>query len=454
MPYDTIVSGGRVVLPDVGIQEIDIAILDGRIAAHLAPGSDAVADTIIDASSRIVMPGVIDPHTHLGLGDPQTDYLTETNAAALAGVTTVLNFLMSPDPYESEYRVNRDRADSQARVDYGFHAVISTREQMGELDRYINEFGMTSFKFFMSFRGDEGSYIGMLPIDDGVMFELFEAVGARPGAVVCVHTENIEVVWSIRQKLQDSGRDDLKAWSESRPAFTEAEAAVRAMLFANQTGAAAYIVHTSTEETLDEARNFRERGGVVYVETCPHYLTHTYESPVGTFGKQNPPLRSPDDVESLWEAIADGTIDTIGSDHAPRLGDRKQGTVWTASPGQPNMPLILPVLLSEGVNNRGLPLERVVEVASVNPARIFGLWPQKGSLQVGADADIVIANLDAERTVTPALLQGRADYSIYDGMTMKGWPELTMVRGTVVARDGQVIAQPGQGRFIHRTLPA
>lgn len=454
MAYDLIVRGGRVVLPDAGVQEIDIAVQDGLIAAYLAPGSEVEAKATIDASSKVVLPGVIDPHTHLGLGDPETDYLTETKAAALAGVTTVLNFLMSGDPYETEYRVNRIRADSQAYVDFGLHAVVSTREQIAEMDRYIGEFGVTSFKFFMSFRGEEGSYIGLLPIDDGVMFELFEAIGARPGSVVAVHTENIEVVWSIRQRLQDSGRDDLKAWSESRPAFTEAEAAVRAMMFAYETGAAAYIVHTSTEETLNEVRNFRERGGVIHVETCPHYLTHTYDSPVGTLGKQNPPLRGPDDQEALWEAISDGTIDTIGSDHAPRLGDRKQGTVWTASPGQPNMPLILPVMLSEGVNARGLPLERVAEVTSANVARIFGLWPQKGSLRIGADADLVIADLEAERTVTPDALQGRADYSIYDGMTLQGWPELTMVRGIVVSRDGQVVSQPGQGRFIHRALPA
>ncbi len=454
MAYDTIVRGGRVVLPDTGVQEIDLVVQDGRVVAYLSPHGDAEAQEVIDASGKVVLPGVIDPHTHLGLGDPQTDYLTETKAAALAGVTTVLNFLMSGDPYEAEYRTNRDRADAQAYVDYGLHAVISTREQLGEMDRYIDQFGMTSFKFFMSFRGDEGAYIGLLPIDDGVMFELFEAAGARPGTVVCVHAENIEVVWSIRQRLQDSGRDDLKAWSESRPSFTEAEAAVRAMLFAHETGAAAYLVHTSSEETLDEVRAFRERGGVIYVETCPHYLTHTYESPVGTLGKQNPPLRGPDDLEALWDAIADGTIDTIGSDHAPRLGDRKRGTVWSASPGQPNMPLILPVLLSEGVHKRGLPLERVAEVTSANVARIFGLWPQKGSLRIGADADLVIADLDAVRTVTAASLQGRADYSIYEGMTLRGWAETTMVRGTVVARDGEVVSHPGQAGFIHRALPA
>lgn len=451
--FDTIIRGAQVVLPyGGGIQRLDLAIQHGRIAAHLAPGAEVDAQETIDASGKVVLPGVIDPHTHLGLGDPETDYLTETRAAALHGITTLLNFLMTKDPYEAEYADNRRRADAQVHIDYGLHAVVSTREQIAELDKYVNDFGMTSFKFFMSFRGEEGAYIGLSPIDDGIMYELFEALGERPGTVICVHAENIEVVWIIRKRLQDSGRDDLKAWHESRPPFTEAEAAVRAMLFSAETGATAYIVHTSTQETLEEVRRFREEGGDIYIETCPHYLTHTYDSPVGMLGKQNPPLRGPDDVEALWEAIADGTVDTIGSDHAPRLGDRKQGSVWTASPGQPNMPLILPVLLSEGVRERGLSLERVAEVSSANVARVFGLWPRKGSLQVGADADIVLIDLDLERTVTAAGLQGRADYSIYEGMTLTGWPVLTMVRGQVVARDGQLLAQPGQGRFIHRTL--
>ena len=453
MAFDLIVRGATVVLPGSGAQRLDLAVQDGLVAAHLAPGTAVEAAETIEASGRVLLPGLIDPHQHMGLGDPETDYLTETRAAAIAGFTTLINFLMTPEPYAETYARNRALADAQAHVDYALHAVISTREQLAELDRYITDFGMTSFKFFMSFRGEEGAYIGLLPIDDGLQFELFELLGRRPGSVVCVHTENIEVVWAVRDRLQQQGRDDLKAWHESRPPFTEAEAAVRTMLFARETGASAYVVHTSTRETLAEVRAFRGRGGRVHVETCPHYLTHTYESPVGLFGKQNPPLRAPDDREALWEAIFDGTVDTIGSDHAPRLGDRKSGTVWTASPGQPNMPVILPVLLDEGVRQRGLPLERVAELTAATPARIFGLWPQKGSLQVGADADFVIADPGLAKTVTPALLQGRADYSIYAGMTLTGWPVLTAVRGSVVARDGELQAAPGFGRYLHRRLP-
>ena len=451
MPFDTLIRGAEVVLPyGGGLKPIDLAITDGRIAAHLEPGTDADATETIDATNRVILPGVIDPHTHLNLGDPETAFETETRAAALHGITTILHFLMSNEPYEAEYKQYREWGDAQSLIDYGLHAVISTREQLAEIDRYVDEFGLTSFKFFMSFRGEEGAYIGLPPIDDGLMYEILEKLGQRPGTVLCVHTENIEVVWSIRKRLEESGRDDLKAWHESRPPFTEAEAATRAMLFGRETGSTPYIVHTSTAETLAAARSFRRDGGQVYIETCPHYLSHTYESPVGTYGKQNPPLRSPEDQDALWEAIADGTVDTIGSDHAARLGDRKQGTIWSASPGQPNMPMILPVMISEGVHARGLPLERVAEITSANVARIFGLWPQKGSLQVGADADIAIIDLNETRTVTAAGLQGRADYSIYEGMSYTGWPVHTLVRGKTVSENGQVIASGGNGRYIYR----
>ncbi len=453
LKFDTIVKNGGVVIPyGDGVQNIDLGINDGKIAAYIDRAAQADADQVIDVDGKIILPGVIDPHNHLGLGDPETDYLTETRAAALHGVTTLMNFLMSNQPYESEYQSNRKNADSQVHVDYGFHAVISTREQMEEIDKYIQDYGISSFKFFMSFRGEEGSYIGLPPIDDGLMYELFDNLSRRSGTVVCVHTENIEVVWSIRERLQDQGRDDLQAWHEARPAFVEAEAATRAMMFARETGAAAYIVHTSTEETLNEVRAFRSRGGKVFVETCPHYLTHTYESKVGTFGKQNPPLRSPSDLESMWDAIRDGTIDTIGSDHAPRLGEKKKGTVWDASPGQPNMPVILPVLLSEGYNKRNISLQRISEISSGNVSKIFGLWPQKGSLKIGADADLVVVDPDLKKKVTAKGLQGRADYSIYENYELTGWPIMTMIRGTLVARDGELLAQPGSGEYLSRIL--
>jgi dihydropyrimidinase len=154
----------------------------------------------------------------------------------------------------------------------------------------------------------------------------------------------------------------------------------------------------------------------------------------------------------MWDAIRDGTIDTIGSDHAPRLGEKKQGTVWEASPGQPNMPVILPVLLSEGYSKRKIPLHRIAEISSANVSKIFGIWPQKGSLRIDSDADVVVVDPDLTKTVTAESLQGRADYSIYENYEFTGWPVMTMIRGVVVAKDGHLLAEPGTGQYLNRRL--
>ncbi len=229
----------------------------------------------------------------------------------------------------------------------------------------------------------------------------------------------------------------------------------RGMLFARQTRAPLYVVHMSAALCLDEVRSARARWPElrVYVETCPHFLTHTSESKLEppTLGKINPPLRHPADVEALWTGLADGTVDTVGSDHAARRKEKKTGTIWSSAAGFPGTGAILPVLLSEGHHRRGLPLERIVELTSLNPARIFGLHPRKGHLGVGADADLVVVDLARERVCDGTTFQSHADYSLYDGWTLRGWPVLTMLRGEVIAEEGRVVGRPGAGRYLART---
>jgi dihydropyrimidinase len=188
----------------------------------------------------------------------------------------------------------------------------------------------------------------------------------------------------------------------------------------------------------------------VIAETCPQYLTHTSDMPIGSLGKVNPPLRSDRDREALWEAIADGLIDTIGSDHVPRRRERKTGSIWTASAGFPGTATILPLLLSEGHHKRKVPLTRIVEMCSTNPARAFGLHPRKGSLAPGADADLAIVDLSLERTASADLLGGHSDYSLYEDRVLRGWPVLTMVRGEIVMQDGKVVGPGGHGEYLRR----
>ena len=452
MAVELLVRGGTLVAPYEGLVRADLLIQAGKIAGLVAPDVEWSADRVIDVSGRYVFPGLIDPHVHIGLGNGLEDWATETRSAAAGGITTVFSFLMSGTSYVPLIEEARQAADRLAYVDYGLHLVPCAPVHLDEMDRYVAESGITSFKYFTSFRGEEGAYLGVQGSDDGYLYAYLERVAGYPGGVACVHPENIEVVWRLRERLQQAGRDDLPAWDESRPASVEAECVDRALFYAQQIGCPLYLVHISSSLALREIRAWRARfpESRVYAETCPHFLTHTADMPLGSLGKINPPLRSAADVEALWAAVADGTIDTVGSDHVPRRREKKAGTIWEASAGFPGTGAILPVLLSEGVHKRGVSLLRVAELCSANPARILGCYPRKGSLRVGSDADITVVDLGLERQVSPEVFRSYADYSLYDGWVLNGWPVMTIVRGRVVMEDGEIIGPAGGGRYIAR----
>ena len=441
-------KNGRLVTALSGIQDVDVAINGETVAALLSRPHDVEAGEVIDAMGRYVLPGVIDPHVHFGLGSPD-DYTSETMAAAIGGVTTVGNFLMNPEPYEDLFDAEREKGERSAYVDFILHFTVMSDHHVARLPQYI-QMGVPTFKYFMSFKGDEGRYLGVTGTDDGLLYEFLEALGKHPKAVTAIHTENIEVVWRLRKRLQDSGADGLPAWDASRPDFVEADDLHTACYFARLTKARIYVVHVSSQEAMDVARDQERKYDGVYVETCPHYLTHTRNTELGTLGKVNPPLRSQSDVEALWEAVFDGTVDVIGSDHNSRRRKSKQKSIWQAAAGFPGLPTLLPVLLSEGVNKRGLDMSRVVQMTSDSPARIFNLYPKKGTIQVGSDADLTVVDLNLEREVRPQELHSFSDYSLYEGQTLKGWPILTMVRGKTVMQDGKIVGQRGYGRLTLR----
>jgi dihydropyrimidinase len=265
-----------------------------------------------------------------------------------------------------------------------------------------------------------------------------------------VHPENVEVINRLRARLQAEGRNDLAAWTDSRPPFTEAENIRRALYLAEQVGCDVYIPHLSSSQALDAVIEHRARRTTsVTVETCPHYLTHTKHSGCGTLAKVNPPLREAADNERLWRAIASGEVDTMGTDHCAVTRDTKGPDIWRAVPGFPGMATLLPALL-QGVNDGFLSPLRVAEVASANTARAFGLFPRKGVIAVGSDADLAIVDLARTRQVTAGTLQSRSDFSIYDGQQLRGWPVVTMRRGAIAMRDGEVLARAGSGRYLAR----
>jgi dihydroorotase-like cyclic amidohydrolase len=453
---DLCLRGGTVMLPGTGLTEADVVIAGGRIAGVTSPGAGQARD-VVSVSGLTVLPGAIDAHIHLGHGSDISrprepgDAASETAAAAIGGVTCFIPYVMSAEPYVLSDLVAVTEAG--ARIDFGFHYVIATEAQLAELPGYIAA-GVPTAKLFMNIRGDEGARLGLPGTDDGFLFRLLEVL-AEHGGMLCPHPENIEVAWVLRDRVvaaDPAGDGGLAAWNATRPPFVEADALSRACYFGRITGTPVHGVHTSSGEALEAAVRQRAAGSKVSIETCIHYLTHDTDCGLGTVGKVNPPLREPGDREALWKGIADGHIDTIATDHIHRPISSKDGDIWKAQPGFPGLDAFLPALLSEGHHRRGIALERLIDMATVNPARVMGL-PQKGRIVPGADADIAVLDMSTPWTVEKSSLATNAGFSVYEGHRMECKVVHTLSRGRFAVRDGSLDdGAVGTGRFVPRKL--
>ncbi|NNE88292.1 MAG: dihydroorotase family protein [Silicimonas sp.] len=454
---DLALRGGAALLPDVGLTDCDILISDGTIASIEVPGGgDAAQDEAI--TGLTVLPGVVDAHIHLGHGMdiarprvPQ-DATSETGAAAKGGVTTFISYVMSPDPYTPVFAELCETTQAGARIDFGFHFVIATEDQLAELPALIKR-GAPSAKLFMNIRGDEGARLGLPGTDDGFLFRLLGVLAENNG-LLCPHPENIEVAWVLRDRVtaaDPEGTGGLATWNDTRPPFVEADALSRATYFARITGTPVHAVHTSSGEALDAALRQRAAGSDVCIETCLHYLTHDTTSAIAEIGKVNPPLRAPEDREALWAGIKRGDINTIATDHIHRPIACKDGGIWKAQPGFPGLDAFLPVLLTYG-QRHGVPLDTLIPLASENPARRMGL-NAKGTLRPGLDADIAVVDLNADWVVGKDDLGTDAGYSIYEGESMSARVVHTLSRGRFALRDGALQDNAiGGGRFVAREL--
>ena len=455
----TLYENAEVVLAGRGLTRCTIKVENGRITGFddvVGAGQNVKR---VDLTGWVVMPGVIDPHLHLGHGKdisrPQVkeDAARETAAAAMGGITTFIPYLMSTQSYETIFEDVKAVTEAGSRIDFGYHFIISTEDQLAAVPAYARDYGVSSYKIFMNNRGGEGARLGLPDIDDGYLFRLCEAA-ASLGGVVCPHPENIEVAWVLRNRLKQSdpqGAGGLALWNASRPDFVEAEAVQRSTYLARVAGCAIYIVHTSSQAALEAALMQRKAGSNVTIETCPHYLTHDEHWSGGVIGKINPPLRSRADCDALWQAIADGHIDTIGTDHVHRDLSGKQGSIWDASPGCPGLETLLPVLLSEGHAKRGLSLERIAALTATHSAKAFGVADRKGSIAIGQDADFAIVDPKEVWKVDQSKLMSSAGYSIYHDWTFTGRVVHTVVRGDFVMRDGTLIDNKiGHGRYLPR----
>jgi dihydropyrimidinase len=463
MTFDLAIIGGNVALSGRDPAPMTVGIGGEKIAAILSPAEKVDAKRTIDASGLLVLPGVLDVHLHLGHGKDisrpreANDASLETAAAAVGGVTTFIPYLMATEPFEDIFEDVRLVTEAGARIDFSYHFIISTEQQLAGVPAYASKYGAPSFKIFMNNRGGEGKRLGLPDIDDGFLYRLCQ-LAAQNGGMVCPHPENIEVAWQLRKDVLEAdpeGKGGLASWNATRPPFVEADAVQRAGLFARNVGSPLYIVHTSSAQALDAARVARELGTRIYIETCPHYLTHDVDWMGREIGKINPPLREASDREALWTGVASGLVDTVATDHVHRDRTSKDGGIWAASPGCPGLETLLPVMLSEGHHKRGIPVRRLVSVLCENPARIMGLGDRKGMIAPGYDADVAIVDLNATTKVRNADVVSSAGYTIYDGWELKGKVLHTIVRGKPVLQDGKLVdAAVGHGRYLHRKLDA
>ena len=446
---DLAITGGTVVFPGAGERAVDLGIRDGHIAAIAAPGTELDAPQTTDASGLHIFPGLIEPHAHWGLGADLEDFRTESRSAARGGVSTVLVFLRHKDPYDRLFEAYRDAGERTSITDFGFHAVLLTERHLAEVDHCADDLGIKSFKFYLTARSEEATLWGVDGIDDGFMLDCFRAVARDPSRLLIAHCENVEVVQRTRAALRDAGEDGMDSWQRSRPLLAEVDGIRRACLFAQDAGCRLNVLHLTSEAGLQEIRDFRRRYPPIFAEVCHTYLALCDEDGLTIAAKVKPTLRTTRDRDALWDALGAGEIQTVGSDHVPRRLETKEGSVWSPATGVPGTATLLPLLLSEGHHRRGMPLARIAEATSLASARLYGLYPRKGAIEIGSDADLCFVDLESVREVRAGELESHADYSLYEGWKLKGWPVHTMVRGRWAMRDEEIQTE-GIGSYVGR----
>ena len=452
--FDLVVRAGTVVTAG-GQAQCDVAVRDGVIAQL---GGPVRGRRELNASGALVLPGGLDVHVHLSSsGTPEPgvpawadDFDSGSAAAAAGGITTVGNMTFPAPGNSLAQALDRDlsTAREQARVDYLLHPVLvePTPRALAELPE-LAAAGHTSVKLFM-----------VAEEFDAHADQMIEAVriAGSHGMLTLIHCEDGPLVRHAGEQLVRAGMGGLEHFAASRPVAAERAAVSRAVSICEQTGAPVCVVHLSSEQALAAAWAGKARGLPVYVETRPLYLYLTSEALAGPDGARfigAPPLREPADVAALWAGLSCGAVDTVGSDHAPwRLADKldQSQDVTTARQGVADLETMLPMLFDAGVATGRLSLARFVALTAASPARLAGLWPRKGTIAPGADADLVVLDPQLARTIDGASMHSRAGYSPYDGRSVRGWPRFTVSRGEVVYSDGEVTGAPGRGQCLRR----
>lgn len=475
---DLAVVNGTLVLPYVGAIRGDVGARDGKIV-RIADAIDASeADEVVDARGKLVFPGGVDAHFHIGIYRPvDVDAESETRSSLVGGVTTVLSYFRTGSHYLNKTGPYREilpevlgKVDGHAFTDYGFHLAIMDSRQIEEIDWLVSEAGIASFKYYMFYKGlnlaasstNAAAYTMTDVYDLGHLYRMMQAISAasrrygQAGRIsLSLHCEQAEIIRTLIDEVKALGLQDLEGYHRARPPFQERLAIAEATLLADQTGCPVNLLHLSSAEALQGGvkaqRDYPELD--VRLETTLHHLALTYETARGGIqsGKVNPPIRSQADVEALWRGVFRREISQVVSDHACCMLDMKSGGIWEAQPGFGGTALIYPIMVSEGTHKRGLPPHRVAELVSANPAANFGLWPRKGTIAVGSDADLTVLDPELEAPVTTERLLSAQNHTPFEGVVVKGWPTHTIRAGRLVFANGQVLG-PADGRYLKRPI--
>jgi dihydropyrimidinase len=461
MHFDTIIRDGTVTTA-TDTYAGDVGIADGRITAIGAGLPVEGAKRVIDAAGKLVMPGGIDVHTHLDMPFGGTtsadDFESGTIAAAFGGTTTLIDFAIQYKGQTLQHAFDTwmKKADGKAAIDYAFHCIITdlSGAQLEEMKKLVRE-GVPTFKLFMA-------YPGVFMLDDGSIFKAMRAA-ADTGGMICMHAENGGAIDVIVQKALAEGKKAPKYHALTRPTTAEAEATSRAIALAEMAGAPVYIVHLSCNDALEKVREARERGLRTYAETCPQYLYLSLENmdAPGFEGAKyvfTPPLREKWHQEKLWQGLAQDDLQVVSTDHCPFCFKEQKELGrddFTKIPnGGPGIEHRVSLVYSGGVRGGKFSPNRFVQLVSTAPAKLFGLYPKKGTVAVGSDADLIVFDPNEEQVISAKTHHMRVDYSMFEGIRVKGVPKIVMSRGKVIVENGKFTGKAGAGEFLKRENPA
>ncbi len=461
MRFDTLIRGGTIVTATdtyVG----DVGIVGGKISVIGLNLPAEGAGKVIEARGMLVMPGGIDVHTHLDMPFGGTtsadDFESGTVAAAYGGTTTLIDFAIQYKGQTLRHAFDTwmKKADGKAVIDYSFHCIITdiAGAQLDEMKAFVRE-GVPTFKLFMA-------YPGVFMLDDASIFKAM-GVAADCGGMICMHAENGGAIDVIVQRALAEGKRAPKYHALTRPVTAEAEATSRAIALAEMAGTPVYIVHLSCNEALEKVREARDRGLRVYAETCPQYLYLSLENMDGPGfdGAKyvfTPPLREKWHQEKLWQGLAKDDLQVVSTDHCPFcMKEQKElgKDDFTKIPnGGPGIEHRVSLVYSGGVHGGKFSANRFVQLVSTTPAKLFGLYPRKGTVAVGSDADLIVFDAEEEQTISVKTHHMRVDYSMFEGTRVKGVPKTVLSRGRVIVENGKFVGKVGAGEFLKRENPA